>query len=143
VAARQNRLLRATEAVLAAMADDVRLGLRETVGIESRLVFDRRYAVEIDLPKDTDVERIARAIDLENLEAWCEQGKVRIAIGPWYTTKDVDQVVLCVTKVVHVLLGLHAAPPKPGFWHRVAASASDVLALQQQAARSEGGRRGG
>ena len=143
VAARQNKLLRATEAVLAAIADDVRRGLRETVGIESRLVSDQRYAVEIDLPPGTDVERIARAIDLENLEAWCEQGKVRVAIGPWYTTKDVDQVVLCVTKVVHVLLGLHAAPPKPAFWQRVAASAADVLALQQQAVRSEEVQRGG
>ena len=55
VAAGQNKLLRATEAVLAAIADDVRRGLRETVGIESRLVSDQRYAVEIDLPPGTDV----------------------------------------------------------------------------------------
>lgn len=131
VAARQNELLRATEAVLAAIAEDVRLGLRETVGIESRLIVDERCAIEIELPPETDVEKIARAIDLENLEAWCEKGKVRVGIGPWFTTKDVDQVVLCATKVVHVLLGLHAPPPKQTFLQRILSSASEILELQQ------------
>lgn len=137
VAARQKELLRSTGAVLAAIADDVHQGLLETVGIESRMVMRDRCAVEIDLPPDTGVEKIARAIDLENLEAWCEDGKVRVGIGPWYTTKDVDQVVLCVTKVVHVMLGLHAPPPKQSIWQRILSSASEILELQQQAARPE------
>lgn len=137
VAARQKELLRATEAVLAAIAADVHQGLLETVGVESRMVMGDRCAVEIDLPPGTDVEKIARAIDLENLEAWRQNGKVRVGIGPWYTTKDVDQVVLCVTKVVHVLLGLHAPPPKQNIWQRILSSASEILELQQQAARPE------
>lgn len=68
-----------------------------------------RASVVITLPEGTNARHIALAIDLENVEAWCdEDGRVHVAIGPWYTTKDTDQVVLSVTKVTHVLLGLHA-----------------------------------
>lgn len=137
VSARQMELLRATRAVLLAIASDVRHGLLETVGIESRLVESDRFAMEIELPLQTDAAMIAQAIDLENVEAWCENGKVRVAIGPWYTTKDVDQVVLCVTKVVHVLLGLHAPPPKQSFWQRLLSSVAEVASVQQQASRSD------
>lgn len=141
VSARQQELLRATRAVLLAIASDVRQGLLETVGIESRLVESDRFAMEIELPpqKDNamaDAAMIAQAIDVENVEAWCENGKVRVAIGPWYTTKDVDQVVLCVTKVVHVLLGLHAPPPKQNFWQRLLSSVAEVASVQQQASRT-------
>lgn len=136
VSAHQQELLRATRAALLAIASDVRQGLLETVGIESRLVESDRFAMEIDLPQQTDAGMIAQAIDLENVEAWCENGKVRVAIGPWYTTKDVDQVVLCVTKVVHVMLGLHAPPPKQNFWQRLLSSAAELISLQQQASRN-------
>lgn len=62
------------------------------------------------MPEGVDGALIAHAIDLENVEAWFDSaGRVRVAIGPWYTTKDVDQVVLAITKVTHVLLGLHAS----------------------------------
>jgi hypothetical protein len=112
VAWAQNRLLDATQMALAAVAKDVRLGLLETVGVFAE--WDEkgeRASVVIRLAKDIDTEFIAKAIDLENVEAWCdEQGQVHAGIGPWYTTKDVDQVVLAITKVLHVLLGLHAKP---------------------------------
>ncbi len=50
---------------------------------------------------------------MENVEAWCDENRyVHAAIGPWYSTKDVDQVVLSITKVVHVKLGLHAMPKR-------------------------------
>ncbi len=136
VSARQQELFRATRAVLLAVASDVRQGLLETVGIESRLVESNRFAMEIELPPQTDASMIAQAIDQENVEAWCENGKVRVAIGPWYSTKDVDQVVLCVTKVVHVLLGLHAPPPKQSFWQRLLSSVAEVASVQQQASRT-------
>ena len=141
VSARQQELLRATRKALLAISKDVRQGLLETVGIESRLVESDRFAMEIELPPQTDnamadAAIIAQAIDLENVEAWCENGKVRVAIGPWYTTKDVDQVVLCVTKVVHVLLGLHAPPPKQSFWQRLLSSVAEVASVQQQASRT-------
>ncbi len=111
VAWAQNRLLEATHMVLAAIAKDVRLGLLETVGIIAEWAEKgERASVVITLPRNTDTEFISKAIDLENVEAWCdEQGQVHVGIGPWYTTKDVDQVVLAITKVVHVLLGLHAS----------------------------------
>jgi hypothetical protein len=136
VSARQQELLRATEAALQAIASDIRQGLLETVGIESRLVKGDRAAMEIDLPPQTDAAMIAQAIDLENVEAWCENDSVRVGIGPWFTTKDIDQVVLCVTKVVHVLLGLHAPPPKQSFWQRLMSSVAEVASLQQQASRT-------
>lgn len=110
VAWAQNRLFEATQMALAAVAKDVKLGLLETVGVESRWDEEGdRASVVIILPISTDTKFIAKAIDLENVEAWCdEKGQIHAGIGPWYTTKDVDQVVLAITKVVHVLLGLHA-----------------------------------
>lgn len=109
VAWAQARLWEATRMALAAVANDVRLGLQETVGIVAEWVEGERASVKITLPEGTDTQLIARAIDLENVEAWCdEHNQVHVAIGPWYSTKDVDQVVLSITKVVHVLLGLHA-----------------------------------
>lgn len=109
----QQRLREATDMALAAVASDVRAGLSETVGVRAEwftgLDLEGRASVVITLPEGTNARRIALAIDLENVEAWCdEEGCVHIAIGPWYTTKDMDQVVLSVTKVTHVLLGLHA-----------------------------------
>ena len=112
VAWAQMRLLEATRMALAAVANDVRLGLQETVGIAAEWAEGERASVVITLPEGTDTQFIARAIDLENVEAWCgEHNRVHVAIGPWYSTKDVDQVVLSTTKVVHVLLGLHASNP--------------------------------
>lgn len=110
VAWAQMRLQEATRMALAAIANDVRLGLQETVGIAAEWAEGERASVVITLPEGTDTQLIARAIDLENVEAWCdEHNQVHVAIGPWYSTKDVDQVVLSITKVVHVLLGLHAS----------------------------------
>ena len=109
----QAELANATRQALAAVANDVVNGLKETVGIHGKWSAEdtenARCSVVIELPIEADPEFIAQAIDLENVEAWCDENKkVHVAIGPWYSTKDVDQVVLSVTKVVHVLLGMHA-----------------------------------
>ena len=108
----QAQLFHATQQALAGVAQDVANGLAETVGIRcawgTELKAGGRCSVVIELPTSADPEYIARAIDLENVEAWHTDGRVHVAIGPWYSIKDVDQVVLCITKVVHVLLGLHA-----------------------------------
>ena len=118
----QGRLREATEMALAAIARDVQAGLCETVGVRAEWFTgddpEGRASVVITLPEGTNARRIALAIDLENVEAWCdEEGRVHVAIGPWYTTKDTDQVVLSVTKVTHVLLGLHAAAHGEGHAH--------------------------
>lgn len=136
VAARQQNLFAATRNVLDAVAEDVRQGLLETVGLHSHQAQGEKCAVVLELPPDAEGETIARAIDLENVEAWYANGQVYVAIGPWYTTKDVDQVVLSVTKVIHVLLGLHAAPvcALPGAKsrsQRLLAAAMQVLTLQR------------
>ena len=109
----QTQLVQATQQALAAVANDVANGIKETVGLSSKWGSEStendRCSVIIELPNEADPELIAKAIDLENVEAWCDENKkVHVAIGPWYSTKDVDQVVLSVTKVVHVLLGMHA-----------------------------------
>ncbi len=109
----QTQLAQATQQALAAVARDVVSGLQETVGIRSQwdaeLAEQTKCSVILELPGDADSNYIAKAIDLENVEAWCDENKqIHVAIGPWYSTKDVDQVVLSVTKVIHVLLGLHA-----------------------------------
>jgi hypothetical protein len=135
VAPVQKRLLRVTREALEAVAEDVRQGLLETVGVNSRMGEGERCAVVIELPAGTDTEMIARAIDLENVEAWSgDDGQVHVAIGPWYSTKDVDQVVLTTTKVVHVLLGLHASSSieragKQTLAQRLMQSVADVLIL--------------
>ncbi len=109
----QTQLAQATQQALAAVARDVVSGLQETVGIRSRwgteFAEQAKCSVIVELPSEADPEFIAHAIDLENVEAWCDENQqVHVAIGPWYSTKDVDQVVLSVTKVIHVLLGMHA-----------------------------------
>ncbi len=129
----QQRLVNAARRTLRSIARDVRTGLLETVGVNSRLVMDERSAVQIELPPDTDTHLIARAIDAENVEAWRDgDGHVRVAISPWYTTKDVDQVVLTVTKAVHVLLGIHAPAPPQGFFQRWLGAALEIAALQKK-----------
>lgn len=130
-------MLNATRDVLAAIAKDVRGGLLETVGVESSLSLDgERCSVVLELPEQTDTELVARAIDAENIEAWRdEQNKVHIAINPWYSTKDVDQAVLCTIKVIHVLLGIHAsdtAQPKT-IGQKLLASVMDIMAAQKGA----------
>jgi hypothetical protein len=136
VALRQQELLAATRAVLEAVAEDVRQGLLETVGLHSRPAQGEKCGIVLELAPGTDAAQIAEAIDLENVEAWCVNGQVHVAIGPWYTTKDVDQVVLSVTKVIHVLLGLHAAPvceipATKSLSQRLLAAATHVLTLQR------------
>jgi hypothetical protein len=109
VIARQSALIKATESAVYAVFTDVQMGLRETVGVECSLVFDDRCSVVLDLPEKTDTEQIARAIDLENIEAWLDEAtRVNVGISPWFSTKDVDQTVLSAVKVIHVLLGIHA-----------------------------------
>ncbi|MEP6925929.1 MAG: hypothetical protein ABI954_15785 [Pyrinomonadaceae bacterium] len=105
----QKQLLAATRKVLLEIAADIRAGLLETVGVESRFVEEQKCSIILDLPADANAETIARAIDAENIEAWCDaEGRVHVGISPWFTTKDVDQTVLCTIKVIHVLLGIHA-----------------------------------
>lgn len=103
----QERLCEATRQALAAVASDVRLGLLETIGIESEWVEDKPCSVKLHLPDVIAPDYVARAVDLENVESWLdEQGCVRVAIGPWFTTKDVDQAILAVTKSCKDSLGL-------------------------------------
>ncbi len=135
----QKKLLAATREVLMAIAKDVRVGLLETVGVESSLSLDDgRCSVVLELPAGTDTELVARAIDLENVEAWRDAlGKVHVGINPWYSTKDVDQTVLCTIKVIHVLLGIHAsdtAQPKT-FKQKLLSSVADIMAAQKGVAK--------
>jgi hypothetical protein len=50
----QRRLLAATRAALKAVADDVKTGLSETVGVGSTWVETDRSSVILELPPDTD-----------------------------------------------------------------------------------------
>ena len=131
----QKKMLKATSEVLTAIARDVRMGLLETVGVESSLsLADGRSSIILELPAETDTKLVARAIDLENVEAWTDEaGKVHVAINPWHSTKDVDQTVLCTIKVIHVLLGIHAsdAPQPKSFKQKLLSSIAEVMQVQQ------------
>ena len=138
---KQANLLKATEQALGEVAKDMREGLLETVGVESRLsIDDERCSVILKLPEGTDAEQIAEAIDLENIEAWCDsQKEVHIGISPWFSTKDVDQAVLSAVKVIHVLLGIHAndtAQPQT-FTQKLLSSIAEVMQIQKDAPKSD------
>jgi hypothetical protein len=129
-------MLRSTERVLKAIATDMREGLLETVGVESRLSLEEgKCSMVLELPPETDSNHIAQAIDLENVEAWCDSNnQVNIAVNPWYSTKDVDQAVLCAIKVIHVLLGLHAADKSApmSFKQKLLRSISEIMQIQEK-----------
>lgn len=139
--AKQKELQRATLEVLRSIAKDVSAGLFETVGVESEFAIDDgRCAMRLELPVGADAEYLARAIDAENVEAWTDaNGKVCVGINPWYSTKDVDQTVLCTIKVIHVLLGIHAtdnAPP-PGFAQKLLQSVAEIMQIQTGAPKKK------
>lgn len=134
---KQEKMLRATYEVLMAVAKDIREGLLETVGVDSTLsMIDGRCSMVLQLPDGGDTEKIAGAIDMENVEAWRDEpGKVHIGVSPWYSTKDVDQTVLSAVKVVHVMLGIHAtdnkaAKPKT-LRQKLLSSVMDVMQIQK------------
>lgn len=130
-------MLRSTERVLNAIAKDMRDGLLETVGVESRLSLEEgKCSMVLKLPPETDMQRVAQAIDLENVEAWCDsKNNVNIAVNPWYSTKDVDQAVLCAIKVIHVMLGLHADDESTpmSFKQKLFKLISEIMQIQQSA----------
>ena len=134
---KQKILLGATHEVLNEIVKDVRQGLLETIGVESSFSIDGgRCSIRLELPENTDAEKIAAAIDLENVEAWLDaENKVHLAISPWYSTKDVDQTVLSAVKVIHVLLGLHAdaSGQKMTFKNKLLKSISEILEIQKNA----------
>ena len=137
----QKKMFDATRAVLTAIARDVREGLLETVGVKSSLSMDNGCcSVVLELPQGTDTELVARAIDLENVEAWRDEaGKVHVGINPWYSTKDVDQTVLCTIKVIHVLLGIHASdtPQPKTFKQKLLTSIAEVMQIQKGAGKEK------
>lgn len=129
--------MKATQAAIDAVYADVRQGLLETVGVDCALVVEDRCSIVLNLPDGTDTEQIARAIDLENVEAWRDDaGRVHVGISPWFSTKDVDQTVLSPVKVIHVLLGIHASDqtqPKT-FKEKILAAAAEIINLQKNSA---------
>jgi len=131
----QKQLMKVTLTTLDAIFADVRQGLRETVGIDCELVVDERCSVVLNLPAETDTETIARAIDLENIEAWRDESeRVHVGINPWLSTKEVDQTVLSPVKVIHVLLGVHAsdsAEPKT-FGQKIFGAVAEIMSLQKK-----------
>jgi hypothetical protein len=138
----QKQLMDATRATLAAISADVDAGLRETVGIGATLDMSERANVILDLPPEADAELMARAVDMENIEAWCDEHKrVHVAINPWYSTKDVDQTVLAVIKVVHVKLGMHASDAaqsgQKNFFQKLLGSVAEVLLVQKRLAQDK------
>ncbi len=135
VLSNQKQLMKVTLTTLDAVFADVRQGLRETVGIDCELVAESRCSVVLNLPAETDTETIARAIDLENIEAWRDaSGRVHVGISPWLSTKEVDQTVLSPVKVIHVLLGVHAsdsAEPKT-FGQKIFGAVAEIMSLQKK-----------
>ena len=131
----QKFLMKATLATLEAVFADVRGGLLETVGVDCVLSIEEKCSFVLSLPEETNTEQIARAIDLENVEAWRgENGRVHVALSPWLSTRDVDQTVLCPVKVIHVLLGIHAADnaAPPTFGQKILSTVAEIMNLQKK-----------
>ena len=117
------------------IAEDVKQGLLETVGVESDFSLDdNRCSMLLKFSAEVDSKTIAEAISLENADAWCDEfGQVHLGISPFFSVKDVDQTILSAIKVIHVLLGLHAVcEVKPlTFMQKVFQSISEVLQIQK------------
>ena len=131
----QKQLMKAAQATLDAVFADVQTGLRETVGVECSLAVGERCSAVLDLPDETDTEQIARAIDMENIEAWRDETeRVHVGLSPWFSTKDVDQTVLSAVKVIHVLLGIHAtdyAAPLT-FKQKIFGAVAEIMSIQKK-----------
>lgn len=143
VAREQRKLFQAARRTLEEICNDVRAGLAETVGIGVEFVLTERASVMLLLPPQTsdfDAVRFASAIDLENVEAWCDEANcIHVGLNPFHTTKDTDQTVLAITKVVHVMLGLHAndavSTQPAGLLQRLFAAATEVVDVQRELKR--------
>lgn len=135
VLAHQKQLRKMTLATLGALFGDVREGLLETVGVDCALSIAEKCSFTLNLPDGTDTEQIALAIDMENVEAWRDEGsRVHVALSPWFSTKEVDQTVLCPVKVIHVLLGIHATDnlPPPTFGQKILSTVAEIMNLQKK-----------
>ena len=135
VLSEQNQLWKATEAAIDAVFADVRQGLRETVGVDCTLNIVERCSVVLSLPDGTNTEQIARAIDMENIEAWRDETeRVHVCLSPWFSTKDVDQAVLSTVKVIHVLIGIHAADnaAPPTFGQKIFGAVAEIMNIQKK-----------
>ncbi len=138
VSANQKHLMKTTLATLDAVFADVRGGLMETVGVDCVLSVKEKCSFVLDLPEEADAEQIAKAIDMENVESWRDEtGRVHVALNPWLSTKDVDQTVLCPVKVIHVLLGVHAADnaAPPSFGQKILATVAEIMNVQKKAGK--------
>ena len=138
VLASQKQLMKTTLATLDAVFTDVRGGLLETVGVDGVLSITECCSIVLNLPDGCDTEQIARAIDLENIEAWRDENeRVHVGISPWLSTKDVDQTVLCAVKVIHVLLGIHAADnaAPPTFGQKILSTVAEIMNIQNKVER--------
>ena len=138
VLATQKQLIKTTLTTLEAVFEDVRGGLLETVGVDGVLSIAERSSVVLNLFDGCDTAQIAQAIDLENIEAWQdENGRVHVGISPWLSTKDVDQTVLCTVKVIHVLLGIHAADnaAPPSFGQKILSTVAEIMNIQKKVER--------
>ena len=134
VLAEQKHLVKATEAAISAVFADARQGLRETVGVNCALAVDERCSIVLDLPNGADTEKIAGAIDLENVEAWRDEtGRVHVCLSPWFSAKDVDQTVLSTVKVIHVPLGIHASDSAEmiTFGQKIMLSVAEIMNIQK------------
>ncbi len=131
----QKNLLKTTLATLDATFADVRGGLLETVGVDCVLSIEDKCSFILNLPENADTEQMAKAIDMENVEAWRgADGRVHVALSPWLSTKDVDQTVLCPVKVIHVLLGIHAADniAPPTFGQKILSTVAEIMNIRKK-----------
>jgi len=145
VAREQRKLFQAARRTLEEICVDVRAGLAETVGIGVEFALGERASVVLLLPAQApefDPVRFALAVDMENVEAWCDEAnRIHVGLNPFHTTKDTDQTVLAITKVVHVQLGLHAndsVSMQPAtLLQRLFAAANEVVDVQRDLRRGD------
>jgi hypothetical protein len=145
VAREQRKLFQAARRTLEEICVDVRAGLSETVGIGVEFALGERASVVLLMPEkapEFDPVKFALAIDMENVEAWCDEAKrIHVGLNPFHTTKDTDQTVLAITKVVHVQLGLHAndavSTQPTTLLQRLFAAANEVVEVQRDLRRGD------
>jgi hypothetical protein len=110
IAREQHDVARAIAKLQRSVCLQVAQGLVEALGVKAWPCPDR-IGVWVQLPNDSDVNEVAKAVRLEGASARpaSDGNYLLLDVQPWFDEQEVEQTVLCCAKVLHVMLGIH--PP--------------------------------
>jgi hypothetical protein len=110
VAEAQRAAASALRTAQAAVSRLVIVGIGEAIGVVAFPSVDGA-GVSLALPVEGHAETVVQALLAENVTAYLSEDAGRtwatVGVAPWYRADEIDHVVLCVAKVIHVIFGIH------------------------------------